>query len=279
MTRASVIFGLAGVIAASLCATAFAADEDTAAIVGGDSTIFGLTGLVESPEAYTAGPDEVVLGVAYLNNNDNDFSAFVPTLVFGVDDRLEFGAFGQFIQEGTSDDDFGVSAKFKFYDERRGTDIAIADEAAGGGYPSMAGWYTYQDTDAVRRHQLGLTGSWTFLDNPLEIDDDENNTGTENLSNTTLTLGASYQILDTDAASTIPENTWGWYGGINLAPAPEWNVVLEYNVIEEDSLDEDGFAGALRYHWGSPNPDEAAWMVQAGVVNNDNLLVGAQVTF
>ncbi|HYE80249.1 MAG TPA: hypothetical protein VEI97_19915 [bacterium] len=254
-------------------------NEDMAApIIGGDSTTTGLTGLVTNPEAYTIGPERAVVGVNFIDQDGG--TAWVPTLLIGLEDRFEFGAWGSFGDD--EDSAYGASVKWKLFDENTGTNLPI-EETPGNdrqGFPSMATWYGFTSADDFTRHRFGLSFSWTFV----EAAEEESEEGS-GLNNTAFTAGVIYDLIDADsnAPVTLDENDFDWYVGANFVPGPSWSVVLEYE-DDDDTFQSDGFAGAVRYHL-TPTDDEAdeeddvTWVLQAGVQNTEDLLIGAQANF
>jgi|GEM_PF-4849651 len=248
-------------------------DISTAPIVGGDSTLSGLTGHVQNPEAYTQGTESgaVGLNLIFPEGDQAGDNAWVPTFVWGVDDKIELGGFG-WIQDGENvDDTFGFSAKWKFYDERAGSDLVSSgsEEPAEGGFPSMAGYYTYTGSGDITTHRLGLVASWTFDE---ETDDAE-------FQNSTFSAGAIYNFIDDSSTGTqLDENDFDWFVGAVLRPDDAFSISLEYEDNDDDGFVSEGFAGALRWHM-NPLDEETVWTFQGGVVNDDDILVGFQAGF
>lgn len=283
MPRSLPTLALAGVLVLAAAPAAFAGmgeasnDALVAPIVGGDSTTSALTGLVTNPEAYTIGSEHTTAGLNFIMDENSDSNAWVPTLLFGIEQRLEFGAWGAFMDGDDSDNSYGASLKFKFYDENTGTDIDIMEDKPGGGFPSIAAWYGLESNDSFMRHRFGLTGSWTFT----EEDDVTGDEGS--LNNTAVTAGLIYNMVDPDDNVTgFDENDFDWYLGANFVPGENWSVVVEYE-DDDDQFQSDGFAGAVRYHLthdgDDMDDDETTWVLQAGVQNTEDLLIGAQANF
>lgn len=262
-----------GVLALPTVASAQPAGAESAAIVGGDSTLMGLTGHVMNPEAYTAGTQQGAVGINLLFPEDDGASnsVWAPTFVWGVDDRWELGGYGWMQDAEDADDVFGVSLKFKFYDERAGSDIVLTgqQERPEGGWPSMAGYYTYQGSGDLNAHRLGFVASWTF----------EEETKDRSFANTTFSAGAVYNFFDTDSDTIdIDKNDFDWFVGAIFRPDSRVSISLEYEDDDDDGFVTEGFAGAIRWHI-NPEDAETVWTLQAGVVNNDSILVGVQAGF
>lgn len=259
----------------ALPSAAFAqGDPESAPIVGGDSTLTGLTGHVMNPEAYTQGTESGAFGLNMIFPEDEGASnnIWVPTFVWGVDNRIELGGFGWIQDSDESDDNFGASVKFKFYDERYGSDLVQSgsEEPEEGGFPSMAGFYTYQGAGDITTHRLGLVLSWTF---------DEEGTDDAEFQNTSFSAGALYNFIDDSGTDdTLDKNDFDWFAGAVFRPDHNFSISLEYEDNDDDGFVSEGFAGALRWHL-NPMDEETVWTLQGGVVNDDDLLVGFQAGF
>lgn len=262
-----------GAFLVPVAAQAEPSNAEDAPIVGGDSTLMGLTGHVMNPEAYSAGTQSGAVGLNLILPEDDGASdsVWAPTFVWGVDDRIELGGFGWFQDADNVDDVFGVSLKYKFYDERAGSDLVVEgeQERAKGGWPSMASYYTYQGSGDLNIHRVGFVASWTFED---DIEDDE-------FQNSSFSAGAVYNFIDADSeAIEVDKNDFDWYAGAIFRPDQHFSISLEYEDNDDDGLVTEGFHGAARWHI-NPLDEETVWTVQAGVVNDDDLLFGVQAGF